>query len=172
MTMENVGSRFDRLPERESERSVEGRPTRGEVLQFFTRRFGMSAGIFASYTFWEKGKGKIWAFRGEVPSPIEVETLGIHLLRTRQRFWKPTTDGIQLLGRHATKNVVTLSREDAVRFWRGEDQHLAWDGDQGYVIVSHELGGAREPLGVGLAVDGELRSLVPKGRRRDLGTDP
>ncbi|PSP82174.1 hypothetical protein BRC78_08810, partial [Halobacteriales archaeon QH_8_68_33] len=45
------------------------------------------------------------------------------------------------------------------------------DGDWGYLVVTHELAGEREPLGVGLYVHGELRSQVPKGRRRDFRED-
>jgi hypothetical protein len=34
--------------------------------------------------------------------------------------------------------------------------------------VSHDLAGETEPIGVGLYLHGELRSQVPKGRRRDV----
>jgi NOL1/NOP2/fmu family ribosome biogenesis protein len=50
----------------------------------------------------------------------------------------------------------------------GEDQELDWDGDWGYLIVTHDLAGEAEPLGVGLYTYDELQSMVPKGRRREL----
>jgi NOL1/NOP2/fmu family ribosome biogenesis protein len=53
-------------------------------------------------------------------------------------------------------------------FFTGEDQPLDWDGDWGYLVVTHEIAGESEPLGVGLYVHGELQSMVPKGRRREL----
>lgn len=165
---ENVGRRFDRLPATADERVVPGRASRDEILRWWDDRFGIPPGTFEGYTFWEKGKGKIWIFHGEAPDPIEVEGLGMVLLRTRQEHWKPTTNAVQRFGRAATRNAVDLSPEQAARFAAGDDQEIEWDGDWGYLIAAHELAGEREPLGVGLYLHGELRSTVPKGRREDL----
>jgi len=165
---ENVGDRFDRLPATAEERTVEGRPSRTEVLAWWESRYGISPAVFAEYTFWERGAGKIWAFRGDLETPAEIEALGMSALRTRQEHWKPTLEAVQRFGSHASRNRIALAREEARRFFAGEDQELAWDGDWGYLIVTHELAGEPEPLGVGLYVYGELRSMVPKGRRREL----
>ena len=165
---QNVGQRFDRLPETADERIVEGRASREEVVDYFEERFAIPPETFDEHTFWEKGSGKIWVYAGESPSPVELEALGMTCLRTRQEHWKPTTDAIQRFGRHAEKNVIELSREEARRFADGADQDLEWDGDWGYLIAAHQVAGELEPLGVGLYVHGELRSMVPKGRQRDL----
>jgi len=166
---ENDGDRFDRLPASTDTRSVAGRPTREEVLDWWTDRYGIPRTVFEGYTFWEKGSGKLWAFRGDLPSPIVIEGLGITFLRTRQDHWKPTTNAVQRFGGHATRNVCSLDEAEARRFVAGEDQELEWDGDWGYLIVAHELSSTTEPIGVGLYLYGELRSQVPKGRRRDVG---
>ncbi|MFC6717311.1 hypothetical protein ACFQGT_05530 [Natrialbaceae archaeon GCM10025810] len=165
---ENVGQRFDRLPETPSERTVEGRVSRVEVVDYFDDRFGIPPETFDDYTFWEKGAGKVWIYAGEATSPIELESLGMTCLRTRQEHWKPTTDFAQRFGRQATECVIELDRGEAARFANGEDQELEWDGDWGYLIAAHRIAGGLEPLGIGLYLHGELRSLVPKGRRRDL----
>jgi len=165
---ENVGQRFDRLPATADERVVEGRPTRAEVLAWWDERFGIPPETFADHTFWERGSGKIWAFADDAASPVEIEGLGMAVLRTRREHWKPTLEAVQRFGDAAERNVVTLSRERARTFVAGEDQELEWDGDWGYLIVAHEIGGEPESLGVALYVHGELRSQVPKGRRRDL----
>lgn len=179
---QNDGQRFDRLPATPAERTVEGRVSREEVLAYFQERFAIPPETFDEYTFWEKGAGKIWIYAGEAPSPIEVESLGMTCLRTRQEHWKPTTDFAQRFGDRASECVIELDREQALRFAAGEDQELAWGGDWGYLIAAHDLGtgpadrpteegaaeGGLEPLGVGLYVHGELRSMVPKGRQRDL----
>jgi NOL1/NOP2/fmu family ribosome biogenesis protein len=164
----NVGDRFDRLPATETDRVVEGRPTREAVLSWWERRFGVEPSVFADHTFWERGAGKVWAFRGAVPSPVGIEGLGMTFLRTRQQHWKPTLEAVQRFGDHASENRIHLSRPAAERFLAGEDQELDWDGDWGYLVVTHDIAGATEPVGVGLYVHGELRSMVPKGRRRDL----
>ncbi|WP_207588063.1 DUF7122 family protein [Halomontanus rarus] len=165
---DNVGRRFDRLPATAAERTVDGRATREEVVDYFETRFAIPAETFDEYTFWEKGSGKIWVYAGEAPSPLEIEAIGMTCLRTRQEHWKPTTDAVQRFGTHADRCVIELDREEAARFVAGEDQELEWDGDWGYLIAAHEVAGAVEPLGVGLYVHGEFRSMVPKGRQRDL----
>jgi NOL1/NOP2/fmu family ribosome biogenesis protein len=163
----NDGSRFDRLPATDEEREGEGRATRREVLEWWDERFAIPPETFDGYTFWEKGAGKVWILASDVPSPIGIEGLGMTFLRTRQEHWKPTTNAVQRFGRLAERNVVELTRGEAERFVRGEDQELEWDGDWGYLIATHELAGEPEPLGVGLYLYGELRSVVPKGRRLD-----
>ena len=165
---ENDGQQFDRLPATADERDVPGRATRREVIDWWVDRFGIDREVFDDYTFWEKGAGKIWAFADDVVSPIELQGLGMTFLRTRQEHWKPTTDAAQRFGRHATKNVIDLSDGEAEAFVAGHDQELDWDGDWGYLIAAREIAGEREPLGVALYVHGELRSMVPKGRQRDL----
>jgi NOL1/NOP2/fmu family ribosome biogenesis protein len=164
----NDGDRFDRVPATETERTVPGRPTREAVLAFWHDRYGIDPEVFTAHTFWERGAGKLWAFRGEIASPAELRGLGMTVLRTRQRHWKPTLEAAQRFGRHATRNCIHLSRPAARAFLAGEDQELDWEGDWGYLFVTHSLAGEAEPLGVGLYVHGELRSVVPKGRRREL----
>jgi NOL1/NOP2/fmu family ribosome biogenesis protein len=165
---ENVGQRFDRLPETPADRAVSGRAARAEVLDWWEERFEIPSETFDGVSFWEKGAGKIWVFAGESPSPTDVEGLGMTFLRTRQEHWKPTTVAVQRFGHLATKNVVHLSDEEAKRFAAGEDQAIDWDGDWGYLIATREVAGEHAPLGVGLYLHGELRSVVPKGTQEDL----
>ena len=168
---ENDGQRFDRLPATPDEREVEGRPTRGEVVDWWAERFGVDPETFDGVTFWEKGSGKVWAFSADLPSPVDVEGLGITLLRTRQEHWKPTTSGVKRFARGATRNVIELEPGEAAAFAAGHDQEIdRWDGDWGYLIAGHELAGGLEPIGVGLYLHGELRSRVPKGNQEELAT--
>jgi len=164
----NDGQRFDRLPGTAADREVAGRATRREVVDWWHDRFGVPRETFDGYSLWEKGAGKVWIYAGEAPDPADLEALGTTFLRTRQEHWKPTTRAVQRFGDRATTEVIELSGERAARFARGEDQELEWDGDWGYLVVAHRLAGEREPIGVGLYVYGELRSLIPKGSREDL----
>ncbi len=168
MTAENDGSQFDRLPATTEGRTVDGRPTRPEVIGWWVERFGLDPGRFESYTFWEKGAGKIWAFADDIESPASVEGLGMTFLRARQEHWKPTTDAVQRFARDAERNVVVLEEPDARAFLRGEDTTPDWDGDWGYLVAAHEIAGTVEPIGVGLYIYDELRSQMPKGRQREF----
>ena len=161
--------RCERLPATDAERTVDDRPTREAVLAFWADRYGVDPATFAGHTFWEKGAGSVWAAAGDEPSPLDVETLGLRVLRTGGRHWKPTTDAVSRFWPAIERNVVALDREAARRFVRGEDQPVDWDGDWGYLVASTTLAGGPVPLGVGLFIDGTLRSQVPKGRRLDLG---
>jgi NOL1/NOP2/fmu family ribosome biogenesis protein len=165
---ENDGGRFDRLPATDEDRSVAGRPSREAVLDWWVDRYGVPQEVFEGYTFWEKGSGKLWAFAGDLSSPIAIEGLGLTFLRVRQEHWKPTTNAVQRFGHRATHNVIEVSEGEARAFVAGRDQEIEWEGDWGYLIVAQKLAGEREPLGVGLYLYGELRSQVPKGRQRDL----
>jgi len=165
---ENDGSRFGKVPPTAAERDVDGRPSRAEIIEWWTERFGVAPETFAGFTFWEKGAGKIWAFHDDVPSPVEAESLGLAVMRVRQEHWKPTTDAAQRFGAAATENVIHLDEPDARAFLAGEDREIDWDGDWGYLLVTHDIAGASEPIGVGLYLHGELRSRVPKGRQRTL----
>lgn len=168
--MTDESKRFDRIPSTAADRDDPEMATREEVLEFFEENYDIEPDVFANYTFWERGSGKLWAFSGSPPpSPVAIQGLGITVLRTRQEHWKPTTDAIQRFGHHATKNVITLDADEAAAFVAGEDQEIErWDGDWGYLIVAHEIAGDVEPIGVGLYLRGELRSQIPKGRRREL----
>jgi NOL1/NOP2/fmu family ribosome biogenesis protein len=160
---------FERLPATADERAVEGRATRQAVVEFWTDRYGLPSDAFEGYTFWEKGAGKVWAFAANLPAPADVEALGMTFLRTGQEHWKPTTDAVQRFGRGATRNVIELDAAESRRFLAGETQDLPrWHGDWGYLIAAHDIAGDLEPIGVGLYLYGELRSQVPKGRRREL----
>ncbi len=166
--MSNDSTKFTRLPATAADRDEPERATREEVLAFWDERFGVPPETFEDHTFWERGKGKLWCYRGEPPSPVDIEALGMTFLRTRQEHWKPTLEAVQRFGDHATECVIHLSDGEAEAFVAGYDQELDWDGDWGYLVVTHDLAGRREPVGVGLYVYGELRSQVPKGRRREL----
>ena len=164
----NDSSRFDRVPATAAERTVAGRPSREAILDWWHDCYGIDPTVFAAYTFWEHGDGKIWILQGDVPSPADVEALGLMALRTRQEHWKPTLEAIQRFGGHASKNCLHLPESQARDFLAGEDQEIDWDGDWGYLVVTHDIAGDTEPIGVGLFTYGELKSMVPKGRRRDL----
>ncbi|MFC7235849.1 DUF7122 family protein [Halosegnis marinus] len=166
---ENDGHRFGRLPATDADREVADRPSREAVVAFWRDRYGIPEDTWADYTFWERGSGKIWAFRGEVPSPARIQGLGMAVLRTDGEHWKPTTNAAQRFGGLATDCVIHLDEAEAKAFLAGHDRTIErWDGDWGYLVATHDIGGAPEPIGVGLYLHDELRSQIPKGTRRDL----
>lgn len=167
--MSDETTRFDRVPPTEGDSVTPGRDA---ILAWWDERFAVHPTTFEHHTFWERGLGNIWCVWGDFPDPVDVEGLGIVCLRTRGHDWKPTTNAAQRFGNTASRNVIVLSSAQATRFVAGEDQSVDWDGDRGYLLVGTRVAGERAILGVGQYIDGTLRSVVPKGRRRTLlGTD-
>lgn len=165
---------FDRVPATRAQQTDVGRATRAAILDWWEERFGVPRSVFADFSFWEKGAGKVWIVQGELDGPVTIEALGLRFMHTRQEHWKPTTNAVQRFGKHASRNVIELEPAAAARFVRGEDIPVEWTGDWGYLIVTREIAGSAEPIGVGLYTYGELQSMIAKGRRRDLaaGTNP
>jgi NOL1/NOP2/fmu family ribosome biogenesis protein len=168
MSSGNDGDRFARLPATEVDRSVEGRATREAIVRWWEDRFGIPPATFDGHTFWEKGAGKVWVLAGDDLENLRIEALGMRVMHTRQEHWKPTTNAAQRFGARASSGRIDLSDTQARRFVAGEDQEIPWDGDWGYVIATREVGGGREPLGIGLYTYGELSSMIATGRRREL----
>jgi len=93
---------------------------------------------------------------------LRVEVVGMKAFHRIRAFIKPTTRLIQAFGRHATKARVALSREMLASLARGEELPLKGGLENGYVILVLE----GNPLGLGLLIDGRLRSQIPKSELR------
>lgn len=162
---DDIATRFDRVPPGEG---TDDSPGRRAILAWWDDRFGVAPDTFEAYTFYERGRGNIWVVRGDWPTPVDIEGLGMVCLRTRGHDWKPTTNAAQRFGDAATTNVVALDRDQTARFVAGDTQPIDAPVDRGYVLAATTVAGGRAVLGVGQHLDGELRSVVPKGRRRTL----
>ncbi len=162
---DDTSTRFDRVPATGGDDVT---PDRDAILEWWEERFGIDPSTFEAHTFWERGRGNIWCVYGDHPDPFEAEGLGMVCLRTRGRHWKPTTNAAQRFGHAATSNIIHLDRSQADSYIAGGTQSIAWDGDWGYLLVATSVAGDPAILGVGQFIDGELRSVVPKGRRREM----
>lgn len=94
-----------------------------------------------------------------------AETAGIGFARP-SKVLKPTTDILQLFGRHARKNVVELSKEKLKELMKEGEAEIEGkltekQGEKGYVLISYK----KQILGCGFLKDGILESKIPKARR-------
>ncbi len=139
---------------------------RKEITDFWQEKFGVPPKEFSDYTFYMKGKSKVWIHTNkEPPDNYRYESIGLPFLRVGGEHPKPTTDALQIFGEHASKNKVPLDQEQAKKFIQGETINQEFSVDSlGYVIATHQ----EKVLGCGLYFPGELRSQVPKGRRANL----
>ncbi|MFX1520914.1 MAG: hypothetical protein ACFFCD_13435, partial [Promethearchaeota archaeon] len=110
------------------------------VLNYFEGRFGIERHLFEDFIFYVASKGRI--FLGpktliDNPPPV---TAGILIARI-SRSIKPTTNFFQLFGKYATKSVIKLTKENALRFIRGENLDISADEIHdvvgGYILVTY-----------------------------------
>jgi len=128
-------------------------------------RFGIVRAVFDDYLLFRRKH--TWRILRNSPHLDEafryrVEAVGVKAFHQIRAFVKPTTRLVQSFGRHATKARVALSRAELAALALGEQLPLDTGLENGYVILT--LSG--EPLGLGLLIDGRLRSQIPKSELR------
>lgn len=133
---------------------------RSYVAELWRIRFGIEEEVFAGYNFFQKAQS-IWAISEASLPRLSYEALGMRIMNTKERPWKPTTSALQIFGRYSKKNLVDLDHEQAMIFLTGNSQIIQSDSETGYVVVFYR----REVLGCGLYSNGKLVSQIPKERR-------
>ncbi|NMC10742.1 MAG: hypothetical protein GYA39_07220 [Methanothrix sp.] len=123
-------------------------------------RFGIPEKAFAGYRFFRKAQS-VWMISGSELPDLSYEALGMRIMNLKDRPWKPTTCALQILGKHATKNLVHLNDSQAMIFLEGKSLPIESNLEPGYVVVLYR----EEVLGCGLYSHGIVISQLPKERR-------
>jgi NOL1/NOP2/fmu family ribosome biogenesis protein len=95
---------------------------------------------------------------------LQVESVGLPLLRLMQAGFKPTSVGLQVFGTHADRNTVSLRPTQLIELVEKREIGLECSASPGYVIVRVEA----FIIGCGLCIPGRLVSQLP----RHLSTTP
>ena len=119
--------------------------------------------LFQEYAFL-KNKDKVYIVSraiAEVPfEKLRINNVGLYILEDRHDELRLSVEGSQLLGPKAAKNVVELSKEELVKWIKGND--LVKEGkNKGFVIIKHN----KDFFGSGKFKDGRLLNFLPKIRR-------
>ena len=96
---------------------------------------------------------------------MKIMKAGLKAFRKVGAFIKPTTRVVQLFGRSATRARIELDESGLARLSAGERLKVDLGIDNGYVMLS--LGGNRI-LGLGLYINGEIRSQISKKELRQI----
>ncbi len=132
------------------------------ALNFLEHRFGIERSVFENYALVEDRD--IWVTSKEAAG-FEMKfwrRKGIRLVRIFKKSFKFTTAGMQIFGRYAKKNVVTIGEEELGRFLKGENIKINVDNvEEGQVIVKF----GEDIIGSAIYRNGMLKNQLPKGRR-------
>jgi NOL1/NOP2/fmu family ribosome biogenesis protein len=85
---------------------------------------------------------------------------GIRLARMYPYSLKPTTFGMQVLGRQATRNVIELDDAQAKRLINGESLSIEVEAENGFVLLKWQ----GFIVGVGFYKRPVLKSQIPRFR--------
>ena len=91
-------------------------------------------------------------------SRIKVSMAGMRAFQKIGDFVKPTTRMIQVFGRRATSAIFDMNEAELKVLAAGKPLPINMELENGYVILSLQ----GQILGLGLLIDGILRSQIPK----------
>ena len=142
-------------------------PSSADVLEYLEKRFGLDRALFGGYGLYATSKGRIYLGPKRLVNHPRIATVGLLIARSHGAI-KPSTNLLQLFGKHVKKNYVELAKENAAAFIGGADVRLG-DGEtanpalttDGYVLVRY-LGFS---LGCGLLQGAAVKNMLPKAKR-------
>ena len=95
----------------------------------------------------------------ETASGLKVSKVGLRAFQKIGNFVKPTTRFIQTFGRFASKARLQIDIVQLQTLLGGGEIPVDIDLDNGYVVLAM---GANRVLGLGLCINGKIRSQLPK----------
>ena len=112
---------------------------RRHLLEFFRNRFGISRAVFSGYSLYKRRR-TVWLLtrddRLADVAFLQVESVGLPLLRWVGTHLKPTSVALQLLGAHANKNIVNLPSDQLRALVEKKEIESDFASTPGYVIVA------------------------------------
>ncbi|MBE8539860.1 methyltransferase RsmF C-terminal domain-like protein [Geoglobus acetivorans] len=125
-----------------------------EILEKLREQFGVE---ILNLRLKLMGKNRIYAYR-ECGPDIEERHSGVYFGKIERDGIRLSIEGCYLLNDELRKNVVELSRDEMIRWLRGEDIER---DVQGYVVLKWKT----YWLGCGRGNGKIIRNFVPKDRR-------
>lgn len=93
-------------------------------------------------------------------SGLRINSMGLYIAEEKDGRIRLSIEGSQLIGPHAKKNVLDISKEETGRWLMGEDLERQADS-KGFVIIRSN----NDFLGCGCAARGKILNYVGKNRR-------
>jgi NOL1/NOP2/fmu family ribosome biogenesis protein len=135
------------------------------LFWYLENRFGIPKKLFDGYLLFERKKS--WWLLKDSPltmlaAQLKVSMAGLRVFHRIGEFVKPTTRFIQLFGHWATRAKLDINERQLISLSEGERLPVDLKIENGYVILSLK----EQPLGLGLYIDGMVRSQIPRKELR------
>ena len=132
-----------------------------EILRRIEEQWG--AKMDMEYGFIQNNKNKVNIVNKDIGNidleKLRINSFGLYFCEL-ERGIRLSIEGSQIVGPHATKNILEVSREDAKHWLLGED--IPCDQEfEGFVIIKSE----NDYFGAGKASKGKILNYVGKERR-------
>lgn len=142
---------------------VSNAPRKQEILDLLERRFGVPASALADIAWAEGAGGEIWLSTAAAARDAESgRPSGLRAFRPSPDGLKPTSAFLVAIGPLITAARVDLDRPTLRALLLG--RRCATAAVDGYAALSCD----GIVLGCGFVADGNVRCLVPTGRRHEL----
>jgi NOL1/NOP2/fmu family ribosome biogenesis protein len=147
-----------------------GERDRDFLFSYLEDRFGIARSVFDGY--WLFRKNKSWWLLHRSPHlakcvGYKVSRVGLRAFQQIGAYVKPSTRLVQVFASQGTKGRFEIQESQLHRLLAGEALPFESSLENGYVILSMK----DRILGLGLLIDGKVRSQIPKSQSGPI-TDP
>ena len=136
-----------------------------KITEYLTYQFGISFGKDDAYL--ENSKGKIFLINKEIAdldlAKLRTDRFGLYVCERRLNNFRISMQGAQLLAEMAKKsnlklkNVITLTKDETIKYFSGEDLSRFEEGKHQVIVVYNE-----DVIGAATLKDGQLHNFMPK----------
>jgi NOL1/NOP2/fmu family ribosome biogenesis protein len=138
------------------------------LFSYLEDRFGIPENIFDDYVMFKRKQSWMIFKNGphiRLASQLKLAKIGMRAFHRVSVFIKPTTRMIQYFGYESTKARFGINEGQLLKLLDGESIPADLDLDDGYIIL--DLGN-RWILGLGLLINGRVRSQLPRKEIRAI----
>jgi NOL1/NOP2/fmu family ribosome biogenesis protein len=148
-----------------------GESDRDFLLSYLEDRFGISRRVFDGYWLFRKKKS-YWLLH-RTPhlgkcAGLKVSRVGLRAFQQIGAYVKPSTRMVQVLAPYVNKARFEIQEGQLHRLLDGEAVPFDSTLENGYVILSMK----GHVLGLGLLINGKVRSQIPKSQIRPIREHP
>ena len=134
-----------------------------EIMKSVEEQWGCRLKL--DYGFLENTKNRIFIVNREISeidiSKLRVNNIGMYFCEDDGVGIRLSIEGSQIIGPHATKNIIEVSDLEAKQWFKGEDLPCERNDLSGFVIIKNR----KDFLGTGKASKGNILNFVSKTRR-------